>query len=64
MFKRDLKLLSLVLQPNPLKPELTKFNVVINIKNTIICIINITIGIIINIINITLGFDVAARPKV
>jgi len=63
MFKRDMMFLSLVLQPDPLKLELNKFNVIINIKNTIICIINITIGIIINIINITLGSDVAARPK-
>ena len=63
VFKMNLKLLSLVLQKDPLKLELNKFNIIINIKNTIICIINITIGIIINIINITLRSDVVARLK-
>ena len=41
-------LLSLVLQPNPLKLESNKFNIIINIKIKIICIINIIIFIIIN----------------
>ena len=39
-------LLSLVLQPNPLRSN--KFNIIIKIKIKIICIINIIIFIIIN----------------
>jgi len=46
-----------MLQPDPLKLESCKFNIII------INFINITICIIINIINITLGSGVAARAK-
>ena len=51
------------LQTNLLKLKSCNFNIVINIKNNIICIINITISIIINIINITLRLSVAAISK-
>jgi hypothetical protein len=51
------------LQTNLLKLKSCNFNIVINIKNNIICIINITISIIINIINITLRLRVAAISK-
>jgi hypothetical protein len=47
----DPRLLNLTLQPDPL-------------KNIIICVIIITIGIIINIINITLELIIAVRPKI
>ena len=57
------RLLGQALQTDPLKLGSCKFNIIVNIKNIIICIINITIGIIINIINITLKSGVAARPK-
>jgi hypothetical protein len=43
VFKRGPLLLGLVLLPNPLKFGSGKFNIIINIKNNIICIINIVI---------------------
>ena len=50
-FKRCPKLLNMALQVDTLKLESGKFNIIINIKNMIICIKNILIFIIINIIN-------------
>ena len=52
-----------MLQANPVKFGSYKFNIFINIKNIIICIINIVIDIIIKIINITFGLDIAAKTK-
>jgi hypothetical protein len=51
-FKRDSKLLGLTLCPNPFKLGSNKFNIIINnFKNITICIKNIIVFIIINIIN-------------
>jgi hypothetical protein len=52
----DPKLLDLALQADSLKLESCKFNI-------IIYIINITIDIIINIININFRLGVTAKPK-
>jgi hypothetical protein len=47
--------LNLVLQPDPFKLGSCKFNIIINIKSIIICIINIIIFIIMNIANIIIN---------
>jgi len=57
------RLLGLVLQANSLKLGSCNLNIIINIKNIIICIINITIDIIINIINITFKSDITTKLK-
>jgi len=41
-----------MMQPDSLKLESDKFNIIINIENMIICIIKILIFIVANIINI------------
>ena len=51
----DLRLLSLALQSDPLKLGLCKFNIIINIKNIIICIINIIFFIMMNNANIIIN---------
>jgi len=56
MLQPDPKLLGLTLQADLLKFRSSKFNI-------IIYIINITIGIIINIINIVLKSDIVVRLK-
>jgi hypothetical protein len=55
VFKRDPKLLDMMLQPDSFKLGSYKLDIIINIKNIIICIINIIIIFIINIINIIIN---------